>query len=155
MKKIRIAVVEDHSILRESLVFTLSHQPDFEIAGSWENGEGILEFLTHDRFDVALVDRMLPGMNGITLTRKILEVNPEAKIIMLSMMSNEAAVEAAFEAGAVGYLSKQIPLSELMEMIKKVWGGEKISCYQLAEGTIKYFTRGDGKKSILAAQDQS
>ncbi len=104
--KIRVMLVDDHSLTREGLFSLLSASGDIEIVGEAANGEGAMEQARRFSPDVILMDINMPGMNGVEATRRIHTEMPDIRIYGLSMNAAEDQAHAMFEAGAAGYLSK-------------------------------------------------
>ena len=122
---IRILTVDDHPILREGIAAILAAVPDFELVAEANNGrEAVDQFRTH-RPDVTLMDLQMPQMNGIEAIRAIRKEFPDARIIVLTTYSGDAQAVRAFEAGAFGYLLKNMLRKELIETIRTVHGGKK------------------------------
>lgn len=139
-KKIRIVIVEDQLLLRETLEHAINAEQEFDVLGSFGTAEDALQFLTGQEVDIVMLDRVLPGMNGVSLTRQIKEHYPSTKVLMVSMISNDESVSRALDAGVNGYLPKEIALSDLIKGIKQVYNGERVICYQLTEKLIKIYT---------------
>jgi len=139
-EKIKIAIVEDQLLLRETLELAIDTDGDFYVAGSFGCAEDALDFLTGNEVDLVMLDRILPGMNGVSLTKRIKALHPSVKVVMVSMISNDESVSRALEAGVDGYLPKEIALADLLNGIKKVYHGEKVICYQLTEKLIKIYS---------------
>jgi DNA-binding NarL/FixJ family response regulator len=122
---IRILTVDDHPILREGIAAILAAEPDFELVGEANNGrEAVDQFRAH-RPDVTLMDLQMPHMNGIDAIRAIRKEFPDARIIVLTTYSGDAQAVRAFEAGAFGYLLKNMLRKELIETIRVVHAGRK------------------------------
>jgi DNA-binding NarL/FixJ family response regulator len=122
---IRILTVDDHPILREGIAAILAAEPDFELVGEANNGrEAVDQFRAH-RPDVTLMDLQMPQMNGIEAIRTIRKEFPDARIIVLTTYSGDAQAVRAFEAGAFGYLLKNMLRKELIETIRIVHAGRK------------------------------
>ena len=122
---IRILTVDDHPILREGIAAILAAEPDFELVGEANNGrEAVDQFRAH-RPDVTLMDLQMPQMNGIEAIRAIRKEFPDARIIVLTTYSGDAQAVRAFEAGAFGYLLKNMLRKELIETIRIVHAGKK------------------------------
>ena len=124
MKPIRILVVDDHKLVREGLVSMLSLHRDIEVVGQASNGDEAVSRSKTLEPDVILMDISMPGMNGIVATRVIKERDPGIKVIMLTMMDQEAYVYEAIKAGATGYLLKNIGSEEIARSIRVVHKGE-------------------------------
>src|SRR5215510_5057973 len=122
---IRILTVDDHPILREGIAAILAAEPDFELVAEANNGrEAVDQFRSH-RPDVTLMDLQMPQMNGIDAIMTIRREFPDARIIVLTTYSGDAQAVRAFEAGAFGYLLKNMVRKELIETIRTVHGGKK------------------------------
>ena len=123
-KGIRILVVDDHQVVREGLRHLLGQEEDMEIVGQGANSEEALfqaEILSPD---IVLMDIKMPGVNGIELTRQITQKYPSGKVIMLTLY--DEYLTQAMEAGAKGYLLKDIKRQELAQAIRQIHRGEVV-----------------------------
>ncbi|HHP7231494.1 MAG TPA: response regulator [Xenococcaceae cyanobacterium] len=120
---IRILIVDDQKSIRERLTISLQVEADLAIVGTAEDGYDALEKIKQWRPDVILVDLEMPALDGITLTRMIHQNFAEIKVIVLSMHDEEAYINQSLQAGAIGYLLKNTPPSELKEAIRFVSRG--------------------------------
>jgi two-component system, NarL family, response regulator LiaR len=128
MSTIRVALIEDHDIVRIGLRSVLQRQVGIEVVGEANNGIEGLTLLQTTQIDVALVDIGLPGIDGIELTqqfRQFQQQQPElmTKILMLTMQENEVTVLASFAAGADSYCMKDIGSEHLVEAIRSTHSG--------------------------------
>jgi PAS domain S-box-containing protein len=117
-RKIRIALVDDHIVMRQGLAGLLQSEPDMEIAGQASDGESAVNLIREIRPDVVLMDISMPGMNGIQVTRIIHSELPDICIIGLSMFREGEQARAMREAGAVGYVTKSGPSSAVIAAIR-------------------------------------
>lgn len=124
MKKIRVAIADDHSIFRKGLLSVIEPNPDMEIVLETDNGAALLEEYPAKRPDICLLDVKMPGMDGITTTQRLLSQYPEARILTLSVYDEDTYVANMFEAGARGYLLKDAEESEILQAIRTVSKGE-------------------------------
>lgn len=115
---IRLLLADDHAVMREGLVHLLSRQPDIEILGEATNGQEAVELAARVRPDVILMDVSLPKLNGVEATRAIGRDHPEIRIIGLSMFEEKDRAQAMLEAGAVAYLTKTGPSSDVINAIR-------------------------------------
>jgi DNA-binding NarL/FixJ family response regulator len=124
-KPIRIALVDDHPILRQGIAALISDQPDLLLVGQASNGlEAIEQFRLH-RPDVMLMDLQMPGMNGIDAMSAIRGEFPDARFVVLTTYTGDVQIVRALKAGARAYLLKSLLHRELLETIRSVHAGNK------------------------------
>lgn len=121
---IRILIVDDHAIVREGLRRLLEDEPGLEIVGDAADGEEALQKAQTLTPDVILLDLVLPDLNGIEVTRRVRAAQPECRILLLTSFAEDTNVVAAMQAGAAGYLLKDILRADLVTAIQKVARGE-------------------------------
>ena len=124
MADIRILVVDDHAVIRSGLSKGLKVNKDLVPVGEATDGSEAIEMVATHKPDVVLMDLMMPGMDGITATREIHEKYPPVKVIALSSYSEKKMVQGALQAGAIGYLVKNITASELGSAIRSAFAGK-------------------------------
>lgn len=124
MKRIRVAVIDDHGVVRMGLKFTLSLFKDIECAGEFADGEGAAEFVAKTNPDVTLLDIRMPRKDGLTALREILARQPDAKVIMLTTSSLEEDVYQAIRAGAKGYVLKDRDTENIVKAVRAVAEGD-------------------------------
>ncbi len=125
LDKIKVVLVDDHSLLREALGVMLQQIDDIQIIGSVSSGEEIINKVQALNPHVILMDIMMKGMTGIEATRWIKERNSAIKIILLSSEIKKEFVTAGIQAGIDGYLPKDIEKEALVKAIRAVMNGEK------------------------------
>ena len=113
-----VVVVDDHELLRAGTRRILDEADGFLVVGEAGDGETAIRLVQQLRPDVVLVDIRLPTGNGIEVTRRILELQPEATVLILSAYDDEHYVQAALAAGVSGYLLKTLPSTELVRLIR-------------------------------------
>ncbi len=130
---IRILVVDDHELVRKGICRMLSDVGDFDLIGEAETGEMALEITRKQRPDVILLDVSMPGIGGVEATRRILSTAPETKIIAVSGLIQEPYPSMVLKAGASGYITKGVPIEEIIKAIRKVMAGGKYFSSEIAE----------------------
>ena len=124
-RKMRIIVVDDHRMFRESLRQIIDTQNDMEVIAEADNGLSAIKQVQKFRPDVVMMDIRMPVIDGINATRQIKSRFPEIKIIALSGHSDSIYVEKMLNAGASDYLNKIASRSDLIKCIYNVWSGEQ------------------------------
>lgn len=130
--KLTVLLVDDHALVRRGFRRILEDDAEIEVVGEASDGEEAIRLATKERPAVIVMDCALPGMNGLEATRKILEAQPEAAILMLSMHSEDTLVRQALDAGARGYILKNAIDLDLVNAIKRAAKGEQVLDPQLA-----------------------
>ena len=121
---IRLLIIDDHEMVREGLKAMLTAEPDFEIVGDAANAEQAFELLERLRPDVILLDIRLPGVSGIDVCRTVTERYPETAVIILTTFTDETLVAQCIQAGARGFIVKDIERFDLKRSIRAVARGE-------------------------------
>jgi DNA-binding NarL/FixJ family response regulator len=118
-----VGIIEDHTVLRESLARVLALEEDVEVSGQWSKAEDAIEDFGNNPCDVYLMDLKLPGMNGIQASRHFLRLDSRVKIIVLSAYTEEKDVLKALEVGVLGYLPKEVSMEDLVRAVRMVYQG--------------------------------
>ena len=134
---VRVLIADDHPIVRKGLRGLLDDEPDISVVGEAQDGTEALAEIEHLKPDIAIVDMMMPGHNGLEVIRQAKNFFPSMHIIVLSMNSNDAYVLEALKRGASGYVLKETGPSELVESVKAVLSGQIFLSAQLPE-YLKY-----------------
>ncbi len=124
MTKIKVLVVDDHTIMRDGIRALLGVYDDIEIVGEASEGKEALEKVQDNAPEVVVMDVAMPGMDGLEATRRITKKNPKIKVLVLSQYDDKKYVLAAVKAGAAGYVSKRALGAELALAIRTVHQGE-------------------------------
>lgn len=126
MKKIRVLIVDDHTVVRGGLRLFLLAFPDLELVGEASSGEMAIELCKLHEPDVVIMDILMPGMSGIDATNQIRSNNPNIKVIALTSFPDDQLVKNAINAGVSGYLLKTASAVELVDAIRLVARGETV-----------------------------
>lgn len=139
--RIRVLLVDDHTLFRQGIASVLRAEPGFEVAGEAGDGAEALAKAPAVRPDVILMDVRMPKMSGLEATRRILATLPNVKILMLTMSEDEDAVFEAVKGGAQGYLLKTIEPADLFDALRGVVRGEAPMSSGLAAKLLREFAR--------------
>jgi DNA-binding NarL/FixJ family response regulator len=120
---IRILLVDDQQLVRDGISALLALQKGIEIVGSASDGQAAVDFLAGSSADVVLMDIRMPGMDGITATGLIKTTYPDVLVIMLTTFDDEEYIIRSLQAGACGYLLKDIPTQELAQAVRLAFNG--------------------------------
>ena len=123
--RIRVFSVDDHPLLREGIAALVNNQPDMVLVDQAANGAEAIKLFTKHLPDVTLLDLRLPDMSGIDTLIAIRAAFPNARVIMLTTFEGDVEIHRALQAGAYGYLLKNMPPSELLDVIRQVHAGKK------------------------------
>lgn len=121
---IRVVVVDDHPVVRNGIRFALLAFDDIELVGEAGSGEEALRLCADVQPDVVLMDMKLPGMDGDDATRAICEQHPRTWVIALTNFQEAELVQGALQAGAIGYLLKDVAMGELADAIRAAYAGQ-------------------------------
>jgi len=125
-KKIRVLLVDDHSLVRRGFRRLLEDDPSIAVVGEGSNGNEAIQLVGELKPDVVVMDSAMPDTSGLVATRAILAKAPDVKILMLSMHSEQTLVRQAMDAGARGYILKSALDLDLAAAVKRVAAGERV-----------------------------
>lgn len=126
MKRTRILLVDDHALVRLGLITLLNDLPDLEVVGEASTAAEAVAITEKIKPDVILMDIRLPGEGGIEATRQITARFPESKVVILTSFANDDLIMQAINAGAMGYVLKQVGNDELLRAIQAAARGEAV-----------------------------
>lgn len=146
MDKIKVLVVDDHDLIVLAARQIFSKVPDIKLVGVAGDGEEAYQKIKDLRPDVVILDVILPGMDGIELTKKIISDFPATKVVLHSSSVSEDMIVTGFEAGAMAYVPKNFKPGQLIEAIHTVVKGEHYSKGFVSEILIENFLKSKTKK---------
>ncbi|HEY56005.1 MAG TPA: response regulator transcription factor [Dehalococcoidia bacterium] len=124
MKTIRVLLAEDHVVVRQGTRQLLEHEPDFKIVGEAGDGEEAVRLAKELKPDVIIMDVAMPKLSGIEATKQIKAVLPAASVLVLTGYDYDEYIFSMLEAGAAGYLLKNVSGDELISAVRAVYAGE-------------------------------
>jgi len=139
LDKIRVVLVEDHVVVRQSLRQFLNRASDLEVIGEAGDGEEAVRVATKLEPDVIVMDVAMPNINGIEATKRIKRLCPSCAVLALTAYDYDQYVFALLEAGAAGYLLKDVSGSELMDAIRAVHRGDSVLHPTIARKVLAQF----------------
>lgn len=137
---IRVFSVDDHPLLREGIAALVNSQPDMVLIAQGATGAEAIQLFKEQLPDVTLLDLRLPDMSGIDVLIAIRSQFPDARIIMLTTFEGDVEVQRALQAGARGYLLKNMPPTELLEVIRQVHAGKKRIPPEIASQLLEHMS---------------
>jgi len=120
---IRLIIVDDHAVVRSGLSRFLKVNKDFQLVAEAADGKEAVQMVSIHKPDVVLMDLMMPEMDGVEATREIHQKHPKVKVIALTSFSEQNMVQGALQAGAIGYLQKNVTAQELANAIRSACAG--------------------------------
>ncbi|MEM9340436.1 MAG: response regulator transcription factor, partial [Bacteroidota bacterium] len=145
MEKIRLIIIDDHDMVRQGLESVIGSFDQFEIVGTANSGKQGLSLVESLKPDLAMIDIIMPDINGIEVAKKIKRDHEEIKVLILSMEVSSEYVKSAFQSQVDGYLPKNADVKVLVEAIKTIANGEKYYDEKIKEYIFKYFV---GEESL-------
>src|SRR4051812_16924333 len=122
-ERIRIAVADDHPVVRDGLVAMLETQPEFEVVGQAGSGIEAVALVERTAPDVLLLDLEMPGLDGVGVLRRLREIESATRAIVFTVFDTDDRIITAVEAGAVGYLLKGVPRDDVFTAVRVVKAG--------------------------------
>lgn len=120
---IRVVVVDDHAVVRDGIARLLESAEGITVAGTAADGATAVELVAESEPDVVLMDLSMPGMDGVEATRRIVEADPEVRVVVLTTFSDRDRILAALEAGASGYLLKDAGPDDVLAGVRAAAAG--------------------------------
>lgn len=134
---IRVMIVDDHDIVRRGLSMFLNGFDDLLLVGEAATGQDAARLCSEIQPHVVLMDMMLPDTDGISLTRTIRAQNPGVEVVMLTSSKDEELVQRALQAGAIGYMLKNVSVSDMVNTIRLAYAGKPTLAPEAAQALIK------------------
>lgn len=152
--RIKILIADDHNVVRSGLSAFLQVFDDFELVGEASNGREAVEVCAAKKPDVVLMDLVMPEMDGAQATQIIREKFPDVQVIVLTSFKEDNLVENALQAGAIGYLLKNVSADELAEAIRSAVAGRPTLAPEATQVLIKASTRKKSPDAELTQREK-
>ncbi|MCD4744104.1 MAG: response regulator transcription factor [Desulfobacteraceae bacterium] len=153
MKKIQILIADDHSIVRKGICQIINNQPDMEVAGEAKDGVDALKKARQLTPDIVLLDIAMPNLSGLEVIGMLKEAVPRAGIVILSMHAKESYVHQALNSGALGYILKASPSSDILGAIRSVHKGEYFLSSKIKADVIDSYLNNKKKEPAIRGYD--
>lgn len=155
-RRITVVLADDHGVLRDGLSAVLNTQPDIEVVGLAANGREAVQTVAAMQPDVAILDIVMPELNGLLAAGQISRLAPDTRLIMLSMHLTDEHIRSAFQAGALGYILKESAGEEVIEAVRSVAAGQRFLSPQIPAMLLDSYTRPDppSAPSLTALTDR-
>lgn len=140
-RPIRLLIVDDHTMVRRGLAIFLRAYDDLELVGEAGGGAEAVRLCAQLQPDVVLMDLIMPEMDGIAAIQAIRQANPQIQIVALTSFGKEEQVKAALQAGAIGYLLKNVSADELAEAVRAAKAGQPTLAREATQVLISAVTR--------------
>jgi NarL family two-component system response regulator LiaR len=154
LNRIRVMLVDDHAVVRSGLGAFLSVIPDLELVGEAENGDEAVVRCGLLKPDVVLMDLIMPGTDGVTATRLIHEKYPCVRVIALTSFQEDTLVQGALQAGAKGYLMKNISARELVAAIRSAYHDKMTLSPEAVEALVHAHTQAKETDHLTEREQQ-
>ncbi len=145
MNKIRILVADDHAVVREGTRRILEQESDFEVVAEASNGEEAINLAGISKPNIAIIDIAMPGVDGIEATKQIKTHYPAIAVLIFTAYDDDQFIFSLLEAGAAGYLLKNIRGYELINAVRAVYNGESALHPAIARKVLNRFSVNKGK----------
>jgi len=148
---VRLALVDDHALVREGLSLVLAREPDFEVVGQASNAAEVAELVARELPDVVLVDLAMPGVSGFTVCAEIRARHPKTAVLVVSQHREDEYIAQALEAGARGYVLKDKPPSQLVEAVRTVARGEAFFSPEVSQFVLSAYLQRNQRSDMPSA----
>jgi two-component system response regulator DegU len=153
INKIKILIADDHELMRRALRYVLESETDMTIVAEATDGEQAVNYTSKLRPDVVIMDIQMPKIDGIEATKKIKEIAPETIVLVLTAFDDSEYILSILEAGASGYLTKNVVGTEIPNAVRAVIRGDSMLSQMVMKRLLGYALRYPTKKVVLKNGD--
>lgn len=147
MTNVKIALADDHKIVRDGIKTMLESQPEIDVVAEASNGKEILEKVEENLIDLVIMDINMPEMNGITATKELKDKHPNVRVLALTMSNDDLHVRQMIQAGASGYIMKSAGRKELKNAIETIMAGKHYFSDEATHSIMMDLVKGKGKST--------
>ena len=151
MTNIKIALADDHKIVRDGIRTMLESQPNIEVVAEVSNGNEILKKLENTQVDLVIMDISMPEKDGIKATKNLKEKHPNVKVLALTMSNDDLHIRQMIQAGASGYIMKSAGRKDLKDAIETIMNGKHYFSDEATQSIMMDLVKGKGKSTTMAA----
>jgi DNA-binding NarL/FixJ family response regulator len=148
MELTTVVLADDHPVVRQGLRALLHSEPDIRVVGEAGDGLEATQLVERLKPNVLLLDLMMPGLNGLEVTRQVNQRAPQTRVVILSMYANEAYVLSALRNGAAGYVLKDAHTADLLRAVREVALGRRYLSPPLSERAIESYIQRDAAAQL-------
>ena len=142
---VSIIIVDDHEVVRNGIRSYLETLTEFQVVGEAESGETALKLVSDLIPDIVLLDLILPGMDGVETTRRIKQISPRSKVVVLTSYHEDVHIFPALKAGAISYILKDMKMDKLVEALHRAVQNE-VTLHPLVAARVLQNIRGEGNE---------
>ena len=153
-RSIRVMIVDDHAMVRTGLATFMEVSDDLDLVGQATNGQEAVELCEQFQPDVILMDLVMPEMDGVTATRIIRERWPQVQVIALTSFQEKELVQDALQAGAIGYLLKNVSIDDLTEAVRAAHAGRSTLAQEAIQALIRAASQGPAPGHDLTPRER-
>jgi two-component system response regulator NreC len=158
MRHVTLVLADDHKLVRQGMRSLLEANPEFEIVGEASDGQEALKLIEESQPDIAILDIMMPNLNGIEVTNLVHQRGLKTRVIFLSMHANPTYAVRALHSGAMGYVLKESDFSEMLQAIENALQGKRFLSAIIAEDVLDLLLSLDSEKNdsleVLSARER-
>lgn len=159
MSPARILVADDHDVVRQGLRLLIQEQPQWKIIAEVKDGRDAVAKASKLKPDIAILDISMPSLNGLEATRQIMKVNPQTKVLILTVHDSEQMIETVLQAGARGYVLKTDAGSDLVRAMQALLAGQTFYTQKASQIILDGFTGKrpraiEGGSQVLTARER-
>lgn len=151
MANVKIALADDHKIVRDGIKTMLESQPEIEVVAEASNGIEILEKLDDALVDLVIMDISMPEKDGIQATKELKKNHPDVKVLALTMSNDDLHIRQMIQAGASGYIMKSAGRQDLKNAIKTIMSGQHYFSDEATQSIMMDLVKGKGKSTTMDA----